>query len=114
MTTSPTIRSVKEVVRALKTVVDPEIGVNLVDLGMIYDIHWEGNVVHISMTLTNARCPMHEILMGGIQNAVRNLEGVESCVIQLVWSPPWDPAMISDEGRRQMQFPDFSTASLSR
>ena len=87
---------------ALRQVIDPEIGCNLVDLGLIYDVAINGSKVKVTMTLTTPGCPMHESLCGGVQMAVLNLEGVDDAEVELVWEPPWQQSMITPEGRRAL------------
>lgn len=89
------------VLDALRQVIDPEIGCNLVDLGLIYDIAIDGSRVKVTMTLTTPGCPMHESLVGGVQVALLNLDGVEDADVELVWDPPWHPSMMTDVGRAQ-------------
>jgi len=87
------------VLDALRQVIDPEIGCNLVDLGLIYKIAIEDSRVKVTMTLTTPGCPMHESLCQGVQMAVLNLEGVDDAQVELVWDPPWHPAMMTEAGR---------------
>ncbi len=87
------------VLEALRQVIDPEIGCNLVDLGLIYDIAITGSKVKVTMTLTTPGCPMHESLCTGVQRAVLGLEGVEEAEVELVWDPPWHPSMMTEAGR---------------
>lgn len=89
------------VLDALRQVIDPEIGCNLVDLGLIYDIAIHGSHVKVTMTLTTPGCPMHESLVGGVQVALLNLEGVDDAEVELVWDPPWHPSMMTEAGRTQ-------------
>ncbi len=83
----------------LRQVMDPEIGCNIVDLGLVYsvDVH-EGNV-SVKMTLTTKGCPMHDSLVWGVQTALQNVEEVENVDVELVWDPPWTPAMMTEYGR---------------
>ena len=87
------------VLDALRNVLDPEIGCNLVDLGLIYGIEIQGTRVVIRMTLTTAGCPMHESMAHGAKMAVLGLEGVEEAEVEVVWDPPWNPSMMTEEGR---------------
>jgi metal-sulfur cluster biosynthetic enzyme len=82
-----------QVLDALKPIMDPEIGLSIVDLGLIYGvtIEEEGRVVKVDMTLTSPMCPFGPQLVAAAQAAVSQLPGVESGVIQLVWVPRWDP-----------------------
>lgn len=86
---------------ALRQVIDPEIGCNLVDLGLIYSVEISGAKVKVTMTLTTPGCPMHESLCGGVQMALLNLDGVDDAEVELVWDPPWHPSMMTDAGRAQ-------------
>jgi metal-sulfur cluster biosynthetic enzyme len=95
----PSTLSEQTVLDALRQVIDPEIGCNLVDLGLIYNIAILGPKVIVTMTLTTPGCPMHESLCGGVQAAVLNLAGVDEADVELVWDPPWHPAMMTELGR---------------
>ena len=90
---------------ALRDVYDPELGVNVVDLGLIYhvDVNEAGHVT-IEMTLTTPGCPMHESIGEGVGRALQDVPGVTSCEIRLVWDPPWDPSCMTGEGRRMLGF----------
>ena len=89
------------VLAALCQVIDPEIGCNLVDLGLIYDVAITGSKVKVTMTLTTPGCPMHESLCAGVQTACLGLAGVEDAEVELVWDPPWHPSMMTEIGRAQ-------------
>lgn len=93
----------EQVLEALKAVVDPELGLNVVDLGLIYDVRIEGGEVHVTMTLTTPGCPLHEALLQGVRWALRGLPEVEKVEVVLTWDPPWSPEMISEAGRRQLE-----------
>ena len=86
---------------ALRTVIDPELGCNIVDLGLVYDITISGAKVSVKMTLTTPGCPMHESIAYGVQMALLNLEDVDDAEVEIVWDPPWSPAMMSEFGRTQ-------------
>ncbi len=88
----------------LTTVLDPEFGVNIVDLGLIYDVAIEGTVVKVAMTLTSQACPAGEMLVGGVHAAVNEMPGVEDVRVELVWEPQWTPDMLTDAGREQLNF----------
>lgn len=83
------------VLAALRQVLDPEIGMNIVDLGLIYDVAIAGSGVRVAMTLTSAGCPMGESIRGGAELALLNLEGVTAAQVELVFDPTWHPGMIS-------------------
>ncbi len=102
MTMEPTI-SEAQVLEALKKVVDPELGVNLVDLGLVYGVAIEGADVRVKMTLTTPGCPMHDSLVRGAERALAQIPGVTSARVELVWDPPWNPNMISPDGMAAMR-----------
>jgi len=83
------------VLDALRQVLDPEIGMNIVDLGLIYDVKIAGSEVRVAMTLTTAGCPMSESIRSGAELALLNLAGVAAAHVELVFDPPWHPGMIS-------------------
>jgi metal-sulfur cluster biosynthetic enzyme len=97
-----------QVEEALKDVMDPELGVNVVDLGLIYDLTWddENNALIISMTLTSAGCPLTDVLEEQTAQALDNI--VEAFRINWVWMPPWGPEKITDDGRDMMRALGFS------
>ena len=88
-----------QVLDALRQVLDPELGCNLVDLGLIYGVQIEGGQVRVLMTLTTRGCPMHESLRLGAENALLALDGVAEVSVELVWEPPWNPSMMTERGR---------------
>jgi metal-sulfur cluster biosynthetic enzyme len=90
------------VLDTLRQVVDPEIDCNIVDLGLIYGIRIEGRKVNVQMTLTTPGCPMHESIAWGVKNALLNLEAVEEAEVEVVWDPPWNPSMMTEEGRARV------------
>lgn len=89
-----------EVIDALKRVFDPEIPVNIFDLGLIYDIKIDGAKVYVSMTLTTQHCPAAQVLPEQARLAVMNVAGVDDVHMEVVWDPRWTPEMISPEGRK--------------
>lgn len=92
-----------QVVDALKTVYDPEIPVNIYDLGLIYqvDIQAEGHV-RIRMTLTSPMCPVAGILPGQVESAVQRVPGVTKAAVELVWEPVWTKDLMTDEAKLQL------------
>lgn len=87
----------------LREVYDPELGVNVVDLGLIYGIEIDGRRVIVTMTLTTPGCPLHDIIAESVNEAVNFfLPGVEAVEIDLVWEPPWEPEMMTEAGRREI------------
>jgi metal-sulfur cluster biosynthetic enzyme len=87
------------VLETLQQVIDPEIGCNIVDLGLIYDVKIDGSKVQVTMTLTTPGCPMHESISQGAQIALLGLPGVNDAEIKVVWDPPWHPSMMTEQGR---------------
>jgi len=97
-----------EVIDALKNVMDPELGVNIVDLGLIYDLSWddENDALIIHMTLTSAGCPLTDVIE---EQTGDSLDGVvDAFRINWVWMPPWGPERITDDGREMMRALGFS------
>lgn len=92
-----------KIVEALKTVYDPEIPVNIYDLGLIYKIDFtDEKEVRIDMTLTAPNCPVVDVLIMDVENAVNALEEVEKTSINLVFDPPWDKTMLSEEAKLEL------------
>ena len=92
---------------ALREVIDPEIGCNIVDLGLVYDVSIRGDTVLVRMTLTTPGCPMSESLAWGVKQAVLSLPPVIEAEVELVWDPPWNAAMMTDVGRAAMSANHF-------
>ena len=91
------------VLDALKTVRDPEIPVNLVDLGLIYElIVNKDGIVYVEMTLTTPACPVAGALPGQVRDAIAEVEGVNDVRVKLVWSPPWDKDRMSEEAKLEL------------
>lgn len=94
-----------EIVKVLKTVYDPEIPVNIYELGLIYEINVEDDKsVHIRMTLTAPNCPMADELLDEIAEKVKAIPGVTDCRLQLTFDPPWDKDMMSEEAKLELGF----------
>ena len=88
----------EDVWNILQEIVDPEIGANLVDLGLIYEVKVrEGKEVYVKMTLTVPGCPLMNVLPAQIEERIKQLEGVEKITVQLTFDPPWSPNRMSDE-----------------
>lgn len=83
----------------MRQVIDPEIGCNVVDLGLIYGVAISGAKVRLQMTLTTPGCPMSESIAQGAQWALLGIDGVEEAEVELVWDPPWHPSMMTETGR---------------
>jgi metal-sulfur cluster biosynthetic enzyme len=92
-----------EILQALRGVNDPEVGVNIVDLGLVYSTEIVGDKVRSLMTITTPACPMHSYLTEEVRNAILSQhEEVEDVNVELVWDPRWSPQMISEKGKRQL------------
>ena len=114
MTTETAVPSRDEIDEAMRDVVDPELGINVVDLGLVYDVHIEtadaGIVITLDMTLTSAACPLTDViedqasaaLTGGPKPLAREVK------INWVWMPPWGPDKITDDGREQLRALGFN------
>lgn len=91
----------EQVIEAIKTVIDPHIGVDIYNIGLIYDIKIDNEDVTIKMTLTNPACPMAKSIIGNTKTAVEKLEEVKKVDIDLVFDPPWTPNMLSDDLKKR-------------
>jgi metal-sulfur cluster biosynthetic enzyme len=87
---------------ALQQVIDPELGCNIIDLGLVYSMEVVGRKAIVKMTLTTAGCPMHESIAYGVQMALLGLEGIDDAEVELVWDPPWNPGLMTPAGRAQL------------
>ena len=98
--------SEKEVIGALKNVYDPEIPVNIYDLGLIYKIGVDQSFnVKIDMTLTSPNCPVAEEMPSMVASSIEELKGFNSVVITLIWDPPWDQDMMSEDAKLALDIP---------
>jgi FeS assembly SUF system protein len=89
----------------LKSIYDPEIPVNIYDLGLIYEITVDDeNIAHITMTLTAPNCPMAEELIEEVKYKVGGTKGVKECDLKVTFNPPWDRSMLSDEAKLELGF----------
>jgi len=91
-----------DIIAALKTVYDPEIPVNVWDMGLIYDIRIQDNQVVIQMTFTSPTCPMMEEILQQVREAVQSVVGDTDVRVDLVWDPPWDLSRMSDAARVEL------------
>ena len=100
-------KEVEDLLEALRDVVDPELGVNVVDLGLIYGVDLDENrVATIDMTLTSAACPLTDVIEEQAREALEGL--VSDLRINWVWMPPWGPDKITDDGREQLRALGFN------
>lgn len=106
---SPGTRALEHrIVEQIKTVYDPEIPVNIYELGLIYGIDIDGRNVKIRMTLTSPACPVAGILPLQVETKIKSLEGVDSCKVDLVWEPAWSPAMMTEAAQLKLNIDDPS------
>jgi FeS assembly SUF system protein len=91
-----------KIIDVLRQIYDPEIPVNIYDLGLIYDIKVDGLRADISMTLTSPHCPVAESMPEQVASAVRGLAEIDEAAVELTWDPPWDPAVLSDEVKLEL------------
>jgi metal-sulfur cluster biosynthetic enzyme len=90
----------EDVANALRGALDPEIGISIVDMGLIYGIKIDsGNNVEVKITMTSQMCPVASIIISDVQTRVESIPGVGKVKIDLVWDPPWSPEMMTDEYR---------------
>ena len=109
MTTQTTPANVADVEEAMRDVVDPELGINVVDLGLVYDVHLDedSNCV-LDMTLTSAACPLTDVIEDQSRTALVGSGLVNEIKINWVWNPPWGPDKITDDGREQLRALGFN------
>jgi len=102
-----------KIIAATRTVFDPEIPVNVYELGLIYGIDiTENGAVNVQMTLTSPNCPVAESLPRNVESKIRAVPGVSDAKVQIVWEPPWTPDKISEAGRLELEcmgIPDLSS-----
>ena len=99
----------EQILEALKVVKDPEIPVNVVDLGLIYGVETQpSGLVEITMTLTSVGCPVQDLIRADAEMAVGRLDGVNEVNVEFVWTPPWGPDKMTEDGKRQMRMFGFN------
>jgi metal-sulfur cluster biosynthetic enzyme len=98
----PEMPGQEAVYEILKQVYDPEVGINIVDMGLIYGVEIEGNKIDLIMTLTSPACPAGPHILQQIDDKLKEMEGVEDVDIRVVWTPPWSPDMLSEEAKDQL------------
>ena len=99
----------ENVLEALKDVIDPELGINVVDLGLVYDTWVEDSTAVVNMTLTSPACPLTDMIEDQANAAVvGTLQEISELRINWVWTPAWGPQMINEEGREQLRYLGFS------
>lgn len=101
-----------DVTEFMRDVIDPELGINVVDLGLVYDLWFEEDngkeIVMINMTLTSPACPLTDVIAEQVEDIVKANRLADAVRINWVWMPPWGPQMITEEGREQLQALGFA------
>ena len=101
-----------DVTEFMRDVIDPELGINVVDLGLVYDLWFEEDngkeIVMINMTLTSPACPLTDVIAEQVEDIVKANKLANAVRINWVWMPPWGPQMITEEGREQLQALGFA------
>jgi FeS assembly SUF system protein len=92
----------EKIIKELKEVYDPEIPINVVDLGLIYGVDVKGNRVHIKMTLTSPHCPAGMFIQDNVKKKIESIKGIKKVEVEMIWDPPWSPERISKEFRKQL------------
>ena len=101
------LASIDDVTEAMKDVIDPELGINVIDLGLVYDMQVDpSNIVVLDMTLTSAACPLQDVIEDQTRSVLQDLAA--DVKINWVWMPPWGPKRISDDGREQLRSIGFN------
>ncbi len=90
----------EEMVEALKDVFDPELGYNIVDLGLIYDVDMIDAAAAVTMTLTTPGCPASDMIQDGVRQRLEEMEGIDTVAIELVWEPRWSPQAMSPAAKQ--------------
>jgi metal-sulfur cluster biosynthetic enzyme len=88
-----------DVVEALRSVEDPELGMDIVELGLLYDVEVQGPRVHVLYSLTSMGCPAGPLIQQNVEEVVRSMPGVEDVDTELTWDPPWTPDKMSDDAK---------------
>jgi len=103
-TTGPYAEREKQITENLKQIYDPEIPMNIVDLGLIYGFEWTEDSVKLKMTLTAPGCPVAGILAEEVKIAIEKVPNIKSATVEMVWDPPWNPDRMSDFAKRQFGY----------
>ncbi|MDU4697278.1 MULTISPECIES: metal-sulfur cluster assembly factor [Paenibacillus] len=98
------MNKIDQIRESLREVYDPELGVNIVDLGLVYDIREEEDQVYIQMTLTTPGCPMHDTIVGGVRWVLNDQLGIQNPEIDIVWEPRWSPEHMSEAAKEQLGY----------
>lgn len=96
--------SKEQIIETLKGVYDPEIGIDIVNLGLVYDVEINQAQGHVSikMTLTTPGCPLGSTVQEAVKTVLESIDGVKNVDVQIVWDPPWNPSMMSEEAKQML------------
>jgi metal-sulfur cluster biosynthetic enzyme len=92
------------VMQKLRTVLDPELGINIVDLGLVYAVYLDGSTISVDLTLTTPGCPLIAEFINNASSALKSIEGVGDVIVNLVFEPLWTPDKMSDEAKEELGF----------
>lgn len=101
-----TTETIDKLYSELRQVFDPEIPVNIIDLGLVYDVQVEGDVCNVTMTLTSQSCPEAKTIPDVVKRRCNTVAGINSTKVEIVWEPAWTPQLISEEGRKILGIED--------
>ncbi len=96
------VEQIRELLR--ERVYDPELGVNIVDLGLVYDVENINGEIKVTMTLTTPGCPAHDAIAGGVNSALEPQPGVRSVEVEIVWEPAWHPEMMTQRAKEELGY----------
>ena len=99
-----TVITKEQIINCLKDVYAPEIGINVVDLGLIYEIQMKKGIILVKMVLTSPSCPLPEVISSRAKNAIMELEGVDCVTVQIEKNRRWSPDMMTEEGKRMLNY----------
>jgi metal-sulfur cluster biosynthetic enzyme len=91
--------SPKQILEWLKDVHDPELGVNIVDLGLVYEVRQDTDSIYVQMTLTTPGCPLHDTIIGSVKWVLEERSGLSDIQVDVVWEPQWKPSMMSVDAK---------------
>jgi metal-sulfur cluster biosynthetic enzyme len=93
----------QKILNSLRSVMDPELGLNIVDLGLVYEAERTGDTIHIALTMTSPACPLGEMIVQEIKDVLADcFPDVNDRLVDLVWSPPWSPEKMTEEAKKQL------------
>ncbi len=92
----------EDIYNAISTVIDPEVGFDIVSLGLIYGVKIKNDHVYVTMTLSTKGCPLHELIQQWTKDAVLKVDGVKDCTIEIVWEPAWNITMASERVKKEL------------